>query len=89
MTCGTCEFRAGDVCQGFDDVSKRLRVTITMESYPHCGKYVDEADRSYRTSGEMVCLACGQEYWRHPFTLHRFDGNPFLHRLCNGDIVKL
>lgn len=43
-----------------------------------------------RTSGSVICEACGKEYRRHPHSEHRdFDDNPFLNRLCNGDLVKL
>lgn len=43
-----------------------------------------------RTSGGVVCPTCGKEYRRHPHSEHRdWNGDPFLNRLCNGDLVKL
>ena len=44
-------------------------------------------DRSgwYRASGAKVCDACQKEYWQHPYVY----GYDWLHRICNGDFVKL
>lgn len=44
-----------------------------------------------RASGDCLCDLCGREYRRHPFTFEYTDwnGEPFLHVLCNGDLVKL
>lgn len=50
----------------------------------------DEQPDFRRTSGGCICAACGKEYRRHPHSEHRdFNGDPFLNRLCNGDLVKL
>jgi hypothetical protein len=45
----------------------------------------------FRASGDCECPVCGAEYWRHPFTPHRAfgDGDPYLHLLCTGEVVKL
>jgi len=48
-----------------------------------------EARRAFRASHKAICRECNREYWRHEWTDHRFGDDPFLHRLCNGDIVKL
>ena len=46
--------------------------------------------RMYRASHLCVCDDCGREYWRHPNTDHRDNtGQPYMRKLCNGDIVKL
>lgn len=43
-----------------------------------------------RASGECVCTLCNRPYRKHPFSEHRsYDDQPFLHRLCNGRLVKL
>lgn len=43
-----------------------------------------------RTSGGVLCKTCGLEYRRHPDSEHLdWNGNPFLKRLCDGDLVKL
>jgi hypothetical protein len=48
---------------------------------------------TYRASGDVVCEHCGRLYFDHPFALERwnlsFTGDPFLHRLCDGSLVKL
>lgn len=45
---------------------------------------------SYRASGGCVCK-CGKRYDHHPMAKEHldFNGEPFLNRLCNGDLVKL
>lgn len=44
-----------------------------------------------RASGDCLCPDCGKEYWHHPQAKEflSWDGYPFLHRLCNGKLVKL
>lgn len=43
-----------------------------------------------RASGDVICDVCEREYRRHPHTEHRdSNDNPYLTRLCDGDIVKL
>lgn len=44
-----------------------------------------------RASGECVCATCSEPYWRHSFAPEflSWEGQPFLRRLCNGDLVKL
>jgi len=49
-------------------------------------EYVD----FYRASKSCLCSLCGKEYQDHPFSNHRdWLGEKYLHRLCNGDHVKL
>jgi hypothetical protein len=45
----------------------------------------------YRAHGEIICPDCGKEYWRHPWFMEclGMDDQPYLKRLCNGDLVKL
>lgn len=56
------------------------------------GETHDElAERFYRASGACICDACGKEYYSHPYATEARDRDnmPYLHVLCNGDIVKL
>jgi hypothetical protein len=48
------------------------------------------ARKMHRASGDCVC-DCGKDYYSHPYVTEARDqdGEPFLHVLCNGDIVKL
>ena len=50
----------------------------------------DEPEAFIRASGDAVCSACFREYRKHPFSEHRdSNGEPFLNRLCSGQLVKL
>lgn len=44
-----------------------------------------------RASGECVCKECGKIYYKHPYAMNYLDfqGEPYLNKLCNGDLVKL
>lgn len=51
---------------------------------------MDNPPEFRRTSGSVICLTCGKEYRRHPSSEHKdWNGDPFLNKLCNGDLVKL
>lgn len=62
-----------------------------------CSFYRSRADvdlqLTTRAAGACLCAICGREYWRHPVATESwnlsFDTTPFLHRLCNGHLVKL
>ena len=45
----------------------------------------------YRADGCCLCEICTYEYRLHPLDTEDLDyqGNPFMHVLCNGDRVKL
>ena len=44
----------------------------------------------FRASNDCECPVCGEAYRKHPFTPHRaWHGDPYLHLLCTGDVVKL
>ena len=45
----------------------------------------------YRADHRCICDECGKDYGSHPYVEECPDdqGMPFLHVLCNGDIVKL
>ena len=49
------------------------------------------ASRFYRASGECICSECGRDYYSHPYASEARDRDdqPYLHIICNGDIVKL
>ena len=44
-----------------------------------------------RADGRCVCPVCGRECREHPMTKDILGWNkkPFLHKLCNGALVKL
>lgn len=48
-------------------------------------KRIMEDNDWYRASGDCICEKCGMDYYSHPPVI-RFPG---LHRVCNGDLVKL
>lgn len=43
----------------------------------------------YRADGRCLCPVCNKEYYKHPFSEHQGWDGPYLHKLCNGDLVKL
>lgn len=53
----------------------------------------DRINKAYRTSHQILCETCGKTYLQHPMYLPSgrvsYDRHPFLHELCNGDLVKL
>lgn len=51
----------------------------------------DDAVDFYRASGNCICEQCGEFYICHEMDREHlgFQGEPFLHILCNGDRVKL
>jgi hypothetical protein len=43
-----------------------------------------------RVSGETICDMCHLTYYRHKWSEHLgYDNRPYLHTLCNGELVKL
>jgi hypothetical protein len=44
-----------------------------------------DAGTWFRASGDCECAVCAQSYWKHPQVL----GALWLHRLCDGELVKL
>ncbi|MCC6597024.1 MAG: hypothetical protein IT477_10990 [Rhodanobacteraceae bacterium] len=46
----------------------------------------------HRVCGEVLCEDCGLPYRKHPYDpdhLSGIDGQPFLHRACDGRLLKL
>ncbi len=45
----------------------------------------------YRANGEALCPACKKPYFEHKQDRSLLDqsGQPYIRRLCNGDLVKL
>lgn len=50
-----------------------------------------ENKEPYRASGDCICKQCGKKFYDHPMAkeIKGYNGEPFLNRLCNGDLVKL
>lgn len=43
-----------------------------------------------RAGGKVRCEKCGEIYYKHPYSEHRdWQGDPWLNRLCDGELVKL
>ena len=42
---------------------------------------------AFRASGEVICIECGKEYWKHPQVAK--DEVPTLVRGCDGKLLKL
>lgn len=62
----------------------------TLPRYPFHDGHVQERIR--RADGECVCDSCARPYRKHPLEpsiLSGSDDAPFLHRLCDGSLVKL
>ncbi len=54
-----------------------------------CSKAEGE-DHWSRAGGNAICRTCGLEYCLHPMDKAHvgYDGRLWLHRLCNGKLVK-
>jgi len=45
---------------------------------------------AYRAPHNMVCNTCGKQYVNHPLVENlKYNDEPYLNVICNGDIVKL
>ena len=44
-----------------------------------------------RASGNCICSICKKEYYTHPYAneIKDWEDRPFLHKLCDGRLVKL
>lgn len=46
-----------------------------------------------RANGDCLCRWCHQPYWKHPHAKEKehldWEGRPFMHKLCDGLLVKL
>lgn len=54
--------------------------------------FIDEEALTARRASHLVqCTTCQKTYGDHPLAYEHLsnDGQPYLHRLCNGDLVKL
>jgi len=72
--------------------SRREQYYWTKGKLVVTGKTHDElAIAMNRASGLCICDQCGKDYYAHPYASEARDrdNEPYLHVLCNGDIVKL
>lgn len=76
-----------------DEFYRALREAVDFEAVidlcEQCG--VPEGDQHWmRASGECLCVHCGKTYSRHPMDeVHvGMNGALWLHRLCDGSLVK-
>lgn len=60
-----------------------------LKNTGHTPEYI--AEQAYRTTGTFKCELCQREYQSHPYVSEArgSTGEPYLHVLCNGDMVKL
>lgn len=84
QSCGSCDIWICNNCWPEHDAHV-LIVYRSREDFDH--------EWTYRASGDCLCLCCGKNYHGHPRAAEpwnlSFTGEPFLHRLCNGELVKL
>ena len=82
-SCGACDEWICRGCWPYHD-AHRLSVYRSRAEHDH--------EHTRRASGACLCM-CGLDYLRHPRASEpwnlSFTGEPFLHRLCSGELVKL
>ncbi len=77
---------------------------VPLRTVTHCGCF-HEAEHAkvlhhvsdevspqfFRADGDCICTRCSHEYRRHPMAPEYTDwnGEPYLNRLCSGELVKL
>ena len=63
---------------------------LVTDRCPVCSKDQGSNDHWMRAGGDAICRLCNREYYVHPMdTAHLgYDGQPWLHKLCNGRLVK-
>lgn len=74
-----------------NEEKKLAKVFKYMDFAEECGTLVQEV---YRASGDCVCSTCGKEYRKHALggpiaSISGTEPYQFLHRLCDGRLVKL
>ena len=70
-----------------------LESVATVPFCARCGHiacFCDSPDDWHRAGGGVICAECGKEYRSHLFVEEYRDwqGEPWLRKLCNGDLVK-
>jgi hypothetical protein len=70
------------------------KLKALREKVPHYDPEPDlegcDEESWYRADGRVPCVTCGRLYRDHPMGGPvGFNGEKFLNRLCNGDLVKL
>jgi hypothetical protein len=55
------------------------------------GRRDEEMENVRRANKDCICEYCNRSYINHPMDLVElsFNGEPYLHILCNGERVKL
>lgn len=68
-------------------LAKRYKVFRYMDHAMEQGTFIQEG---FRASGDVICALCGEVYRKHPLGgLKGMEDRQFLHRLCDGSLVKL
>lgn len=74
-----------DSIQVHDDLLVRYNMNVERRFIEHAAfGFFPELD-FYRADGRVKCEVCGDTYSRHPM----YPLFPFVHIICNGDLVKL
>lgn len=75
-----------------DDANPWLRHMRRNGKLIHLGITEEEIDeRMLRTDQNTICPICGKTHIEHPLIddVLDFDGQPFLHSICDGTLAKL
>lgn len=72
------------LCTEYCAAGHRVCCTCLTESGDAYRVTVPEL-KFYRADGRIDCTVCGKTYSRHPM----YPLFPFVHIICNGDLVKL
>lgn len=91
MSCMNCEDRAEECWEEPPPLTVGGWTTDELLPEPEpCTCCCHDSEDYYRASGDMICARCQKPYRKHeeggPIG---YDGQRFLRRLCNGDLVKL
>lgn len=95
--CAYVEYaRCGHGNQSLERLAERggfsVREIDTLLAGDYHGKFPTDPPESFtRAGGLVICGHCGLQYIDHPMSPHylSYDQRPFLHRLCDGRLVKL
>lgn len=73
-------------------VPPQIHENYGYDTWGNCGELLAPKDAKvledntwFRAAGLCICPDCGYDYYKHP----KVQGCLWLHRVCNGDLVKL
>jgi hypothetical protein len=75
---------------GLTGARNRRRAQILAMRDRVLAQYTGTEREAYRAGGDVVCPVCGFVYYDHPKDgPPDHNGEKYLNRLCNGNLVKL